>query len=208
MAKELDPNEILSREFEYAAQTAIQANEDRVRVFNYYLATVGTLFAASVFANLDDSAYVELFSFVIGGLAVLGFIFLLKLIKLRVAWRDSVCAMCQIKKYYIVHCDNQLEDAFRWKSESIPSVSKVYTIAFLMGLIIIILSSASAAGAVYFWGKATERVLTSWSIGVGVVSFGMQLIAWMVATRLNDQESKSKKNKIPAAKSDKKNKKN
>lgn len=29
----LDPNEILAREFDYAAQTAMQVNEDRVRVF-------------------------------------------------------------------------------------------------------------------------------------------------------------------------------
>ena len=85
MAKELDPNEILSREYEYDAQTAIQANEDRVRVFNYYLATAGTLLAASVFAKLDNSSYLGIFSLVIGGLACLGFIFVLKLIKLRVA---------------------------------------------------------------------------------------------------------------------------
>lgn len=190
MAEELDPNEILCREFEYAAQTAFQANEDRVRVFNYYLATVGTLFAASVFARLDINAYVKVFSLVIGGLAVLGFIFLLKLIKLRAAWKDSVCAMCQIKKYYIEHCDESLEEAFRWKKESIPSVSKIRSVAFLMGLIIMILSSASAAGAFYFWGEAAKKTWTTWSISVFVVICGVQLTVWLVTTRLIDQQYK------------------
>ncbi len=53
----LDPNEILSREFEYAAQTALQAYEDRARVFNYYLATAGTLIAGVVLLDLNNSTH-------------------------------------------------------------------------------------------------------------------------------------------------------
>ncbi|MGD2249676.1 MAG: hypothetical protein PVF58_14810 [Candidatus Methanofastidiosia archaeon] len=176
MVKELDPNEILCREFEYAAQSAFQANEDRVRVFNYYLATMGTMIAASVFADLTNSMYLEVFGLAIGILAILGFIFVLKLIKLRMSWKESVQAMCKIKEYYIENYDESLKKAFEWKSKTIPSVGKINSVAFLMGLIIMTLSSASAAGAVYFWGKALEKIWDSWSIKVGTIVFMGQIL--------------------------------
>lgn len=184
MVNKLDPNEILCREFDYAAQTAFQANEDRVRVFNYYLATMGTMIAASVFADLTNSMYLEVFSLAVGILAGLGFIFLLKLIKLRSAWQDSIQTMCRIKKFYIEKCDIPLENAFRWKNKTIPTAGKINSVAFLMGLIIMILSSASAGGAVYFWGKALERAWGSSSIKVGTIVFIGQLMVWLIVTRL------------------------
>jgi hypothetical protein len=192
MVKELDPNEILCREFEYAGQCAFQANEDRVRVFNYYLATMGTMIAASVFAVKTDSMYLEVFGLAIGILAVLGFIFVLKLIKLRASWKESVQAMCKIKKFYIKRCDESLEKAFEWEYNTIPSVGKIKSVAFLMGLIIMTLSSASAAGAVYFWSKALEKAWDSWSIGIGILVFIGQLMVWIIITRYIDKKSEKK----------------
>jgi hypothetical protein len=39
-------DELLAAEFDYIAQTAIQANEDRARVSSFYLIAVGSLVAA------------------------------------------------------------------------------------------------------------------------------------------------------------------
>jgi hypothetical protein len=182
MCKELDPNEILSREFEYAAQTAFQAHEDRVRVFNYYLATAGTLVATVVVVDLTNSTnLLAVFSLLFAGLALLGFGSFLQLIKLRLAWTDSVRAMCQIKEYYIRMCDElELTGAFRWKMETIPSVGKKWTVAFLMGLTTALLSSACACGAVLLWGLAATG--SPWSIQgalAGLSSLAAQLAVWL-----------------------------
>lgn len=186
---ELDPNKILSHEFNYAAQTAFQANEDRVRVFHYYLATVGTLIAASVLANSANDAYMKVFSLAMILLAFLGFIFLLKLIKLRTAWKDSVRAMCRIKKYYVKKHDG-LKEAFLWETDTIPTVGKLWSVAFLMSLIIAILSSGSAGGAVYFWGLATGRTWGMWALCAVAASFLGQISVWIAVTYVIDRDKK------------------
>ena len=42
----LEPEEIIAAEYEYIAQTAFQAHEDRARVSTFYLVSVGSLFGA------------------------------------------------------------------------------------------------------------------------------------------------------------------
>lgn len=183
--QELDPNEILSREFEYAAQTAFQANEDRVKVFNYYLATAGTMIAAAVLADLTNKVHLTVFGLAACGLAILGVVSMLKLVKLRLAWADSVRAMCQIKEYYIKMFDEiQLENAFRWKMETIPPTGKKWTVAFLMSLTIGALSSVAAGGAVLFWGlAATGNLWIIQSALLGFSSFVGQIAAWYYVCR-------------------------
>ena len=117
----LDPNEILAREFDYAAQTAMQANEDRVRVFNYYLVTAGTVIAAVALADTATPGQLAVFALLFGGLAVLGVLFALQLVKLRLAWTESVRAMCQIKGHYAAHAGSpELASAFHWTREDYP----------------------------------------------------------------------------------------
>jgi hypothetical protein len=73
-------------------------------------------------------------------------------------------------------------------------VGKINSVAFLMGLIIMTLSSASAAGAVYFWGKALEKIWDSWSIRAGIMVFMGQFLVWLITTRLIiDKDVKKKK---------------
>ena len=45
-ARSLDATAVLTAEFEYVAQSAFQANEDRARVTNFYIVSVGSLVAA------------------------------------------------------------------------------------------------------------------------------------------------------------------
>jgi len=180
MSNQLNPNTILSHEFEYAAQTAFQANEDRVRVFNYYLATAGTMIAASVLGDLSNDTHLTVFALAIAGLAFLGFISLLKLAKLRMAWADSVRAMCQIKKYYVETCgEAQLKEAFLWTGDTIPAVGKKWTVAFLMAVTIAVLSSASAGGVVLIRDLAVVGKMWVYKGAVvGFLSFVGQIAVW------------------------------
>ncbi|NQU31057.1 MAG: hypothetical protein HQ525_10360, partial [Anaerolineae bacterium] len=44
--KKFEVEEIVAEEYQYIAQTAFQANEDRARVTTFYLVSVGSLFGA------------------------------------------------------------------------------------------------------------------------------------------------------------------
>jgi hypothetical protein len=185
--RKLDSNEILAREFDYAAQVAFQAHEDRVRVFNHYLATTGTLIAAVVLGDLTNRTHLAIIGLMLGGLAILGFMSFLKLAKLRLAWIDSVHAMCQIKEHYMKTCEEAyLMRAFRWTKQTIPPVGKKWSVAFLMAFTICILNSTSLGGVVFFWGlAATSRFWIIQSVLAGLFGFAGQLVLWFLLSTVD-----------------------
>lgn len=140
----LNPNDILMREFDYASQTAFQANEDRVKVFSYYLGSATTLIAATIFPDFEKPLHLYIFMFLFLGFYILGVFSFLKIIKLRLAWTNSVIAMNEIKEFYIGKLSGiSLEAAFKWRMNSIPNVGKKWTIAFLMYIVTAFLASLS-----------------------------------------------------------------
>jgi hypothetical protein len=180
----LDPNEILSCEFEYAAQAAMQANEDRVRVFNYYLVTAGTVIAAVALAETTTSGQLTVFALLFAGLAVLGVLFGMQLVKLRLAWTESVRAMCQIKEHYATHAgSSELASAFRWSAKTIPAPGKKWSVAFLMALTVMLFSGACAGAAVFVAGLAAGGWWVAGAVIAGVLVFAAQVAAWALLTR-------------------------
>lgn len=177
---ELNPNIILSCEFNHAAETANRADEDRVKVFRYYLAIVGTLIVTLVLVDLANEFHLFIVGALFAGLVFLGFMSLLKLAKLRLAWIDSVKAMHQIKDYYIQKCgDIQLEKAFRWRNKTVPTSGKKWTVAFLMATTIAFLSGLSTGGVVFFWGLAVAgKTLILPIVFMGFFVFIGQLLIW------------------------------
>src|SRR5512138_1988293 len=90
---ELD--ELLAAEFDYIAQTAIQANEDRARVSSFYLIAVGSLVAAMFGTQFfDPNFFTRTVSVMFSGLFVLltllGTSTILQLARLRAAWYESM----------------------------------------------------------------------------------------------------------------------
>jgi len=66
---------------------------------------------------------------------VLGYVFFLKLIRLRQAHRESLIAMNKIKMFYIDQFKAQLpkiEKAFHWRLETIPAGEKFGNVTFLV----------------------------------------------------------------------------
>lgn len=155
----IDPNTILNAEYDYIIQTAMQANEDRARVSNYYLVAAGAAVAAIIGAGFDtpipSCVYIG-FSLLFIGLAIIGVLTLLQLARLRKAWRDSVVAMNQLKDYYIEHCKEiALEKAFAWRSATIPPATKRNSLAYLLALSVILIAGASLATAFVYLCLAT-----------------------------------------------------
>lgn len=130
---------MLLEEFNYAGVTAYQAMEDRARMFNLYLLLVGVLASGlgAVF-QLGGSARQYLLPVAVLLLlltGVLGYVFFLKLIRLRQAHRESLIAMNKIKMFYIDQFKAQhprLENVFHWRLETIPAGEKFGNVTFLV----------------------------------------------------------------------------
>ena len=156
----LNPNTILQAEFEYIATTATQSNEDRAKVTSFYFVTVGSLVAAIFGAQYIDQIYnangdprfVFLgFSLLFTVLAILGCLTVAQLARLRTAWRESVHAMNIIKEYYVKELGGTLDNAFLWKTGTIPPAYKPGSVANFLVYEVNILSGLIFSAAVFFF---------------------------------------------------------
>ena len=154
----LDLNAILIAEYNYIAQAAFQANEDRARVSNFYFVTAAAAVAAIVGAKIETAASPAVylgFSALFATLSAIGVLTLLQLARLRKAWTESAQAMGQIKQYYIDHFkDFHIEEAFAWSSRTIPPSGKRSSVAFLLALSVMIVDAVTAATAVAYFSLA------------------------------------------------------
>ena len=173
----LDPTEILQAEFEYIAQTATQANEDRAKVASFYFVTVGSLMAAILgtqFLSQEGESLKGVFlgfSVLFVFLTLLGYFTLLQLARLRTAWLDSARAMNQIKEYCIEHSEGALAEAFRWREKTLPKAFKINSVANYLAVEVALLSGLIFGVAVYFFqrGIGYTNVLWILTIGLGII---------------------------------------
>ena len=161
------PDDILIAEYEYIADTAQQANEDRSRVASFYLVSVGSIVAAILgtqFAKDNLKSVSVAFSILFFVLTLLGALTIAQLARLRAAWHESIQAMNQIKDFYIKKFP-ETEPAFKWRIRTIPPTDKPYSIANLIALEVALLGALTTAAAFYFILFALGEVtLLSWMI--------------------------------------------
>jgi hypothetical protein len=145
---EMEPG-ILAAEFEYIAQTAFQANEDRARASEFFLISFGTLLAAVLttqFTEVDARFLYRLFIILFSVVAVWGALTILQLCRLRQAWLESVRAMNTIKDA-MIDKSPAMQDYFRWRTPTIPKAYKPWSVGFLLALQVAMVSGV-AMGAV------------------------------------------------------------
>jgi hypothetical protein len=152
--KHLDASDILGLEFGYAHATASEAMQDRHTMINFYLVVTGVI-ASGVVAVLGQEAGLPKAAgtVLLWLLCGVGWLYFLKLIRLRQAWHDSAQAMNRIKDFYIHHAEDfepdVLRSAFRWKAETLPPPDKPWTVFFYSAMLIGFLDSVAyvAGGA-------------------------------------------------------------
>lgn len=173
------PDEILVAEFNYIAQTAFQANEDRARVSSFYVVTVGSLIVAILstqFINVQVISVYLAFGYLFLFLALMGILTLLQLARLRRAWYESITAMNQIKDFYIQRNPGfDLEKAFAWRTATIPQKSKKNSISFLLSIEVCCIGAASLGTGLFFVLSAEGITAWFWAVLGGLVFFGFQL---------------------------------
>ena len=175
-------DELLAAEFNYIAQTAIQANEDRARVSSFYLIAVGSLVAAMFGAQYIDTTFLSidvniLFSGLFLLLTLMGTSTIMQLARLRSAWYESALAMNQLKDY-MMNQNATLKQAFRWKTSTLPSKYKKDSISYYQAVEVALISGLMLGAAIFFFQQATLS-LGSFSLilstVIGIASVFVQL---------------------------------
>lgn len=138
--------DVLKLEFEYARLTASEAMRDRHTMVNFYLLAFGVI-ATGVLAILSRDADLpqSIGTVLLWILCAVGWLYFLKIIRLRQAWHESARAMNQIKEFLIQHDQHfepdELRLAFRWQAHTLPSADKPWTVFFYSALLIALLDS-------------------------------------------------------------------
>lgn len=185
---ELD--ELLAAEYNYIAQTAIQAHEDRARISSFYLIAVGSLVAALLGTQFfDPRSPSRDVSLMFGGvftlLTLLGTSTIVQVARLRAAWYESALAMNQLKDY-MMEQNQSLVKAFRWQTSTLPGKTKKTSLSYYQAVEIALISGLMFSVAVLFFQRAFWSVsLLTWSISVtaGGLSVLVQLYAYRLALK-------------------------
>lgn len=173
----LNADEILTAEFNYIAQTAFQANEDRARVTNFYLVTIGS-FVAAVFGLQVEAFQVAQvyasFGILFAVLSAAGLLTLLQLVRLREAWFESAGAMNRLKRYYIARVERRdLAEAFAWMT--LPPRYKPRSIAHMLAVQVALLAGVASGASLIFFGLALGRWLLLPAFLLGIVAIYGQM---------------------------------
>jgi hypothetical protein len=182
---ELD--ELLAAEFDYIAQTAIQANDDRARVSSFYLIAVGSLVAALLGTQLfDPDKFTEAIKLGFSGtfilLTLLGTSTIMQLGRLRSAWHESMLAMNQIKDF-AMRQSPELVQAFRWKTSTLPRKFKISSVSYYQAIEVSLISGLMFGAAVFFFLMAVFNIqILHWVIaivaGLGMLFLQLRIYKW------------------------------
>ena len=153
---ELD--ELLAAKFNYIAQTATQAFEDRARISSFYLIAVGSLVAALFGTQLfEPEQFTQSVKFMFSGLflllTLLGASTVMQLAQLRSAWHESMMAMNQIKDFAMKQSP-ELASAFRWKTSTLPAKYKRGSVSYYQPLEVAMIGGLMFGTATYFTQQA------------------------------------------------------
>ena len=177
---ELD--ELLAAEYQYIAQTANQANEDRARVSSFYLIAVGSLFAGLFGTQFfDTNSPSQTVSIMFGGLFILltllGVSTIMQLARLRAAWHESMLAMNQLKDFMISQ-NSDLSQAFRWKTSTLPSKYKMNSVSYYQAVEVALIGGLMFGAGIFFLQQAFFKLNTlHWVISIitGALTVLLQL---------------------------------
>ena len=185
-ALSIDPEDMLSAEFAYIAETAAQAHEDRTSVISFFLIAVGSPLAAFFSTELlGSSNFVVtygLFSGLFFVLTVVGTTTILQLARLRAAWYESMLAMNHMKEFIIQHSEFDISGAFRWRVSTAPEKFNVNSVNFYQAIEVAILSGLLFAACIFFLlnGLRVSNQVLIWilSVGLGTLNIWFQMILY------------------------------
>jgi hypothetical protein len=184
----IDISQLLAAEYAYIAQTAAEAHEDRARVSSFYLVAVGSLVAAIFGAQVfDRGAFTPVSAALLGILftllTFLGTSTIIQLARLRQAWYDSMKAMNKIKEFAMKH-NPELEEAFLWKSSSLPKPNKKKSISFYQVFEVSVISGLMLGAAIFFFLLSKHPIVETYHwIAAAAGSIALVMVELIVYKR-------------------------
>jgi hypothetical protein len=193
----LDPADILGKEYVYAQNTASEAMRDRHTMIQFYLVLVSVIatgVTAVIREGLDSSWLVG--TVLMWLLLSIGWLYFLKVIRLRQAWHESARTMNQIKEFYIYYSKNFegniLRSAFRWHSYTLPKPEKPWTLFFLSAMTISFVDSvAFVVGGILLSipnVRSSPLLVIGSLIPLGLAFLGFHV--WLYSAFLTEQSAK------------------
>lgn len=202
--RKLSAQSLLTWEFEYVRITASEAMSVRQDVINHFLIAT-TLIGAGVLAVFTadprDHVPMQLGTILFWLLPVLGWIYFLKLVRLRQAWHESASYMNHIKHYYIEHTadvpPSSFREAFLWQSHTLPAANKPLTVFHYSALLIAMVNStAFVAGSLLlgYDGCSGSLIfepscLCYLHIGLGIVLFFFHMLMYRLFLKIKPEGS-------------------
>jgi hypothetical protein len=183
-------DELLAAEFDYIAQTAAQATEDRARVSSFYLIAVGSLIAA-IFSTqfLELRSLPKTVNLIFSGLffllTLLGTSTILQLARLRAAWYESMLAMNQLKDY-MINENKSLAKAFRWQNNTLPPKYRTNSVSYFQATEAALISALMLSTGMFFFLQAFSTTgFLHWSMAIlaGILTFFLQLNVYKQALK-------------------------
>ena len=183
----IDPEDLLTAEFEYIAQTAEQANEDRTSVISFFLIAVGSPLAAlfsteALKLEIESKSVSFLFSGLFFILTFLGTSTILQLARLRGAWYESMLAMNHMKEFLIKNSDFDISGAFLWRATTAPKRFKINSVNFYQAAEVAILSGLLFAACIFFLlqglngtTESSQNIILGLSIVLGLLNIWFQI---------------------------------
>ena len=157
----LDLDELLAAEYDYIAQTANQANEDRARVSSFYLIAVGSLLAAMFGTQLFDPGFYSInvnlmFSGLFMLLTLLGTSTIMQLAQ----------AMNQLKDF-MVSQNESLTNAFRWTTNTLPPRYKTNSVSYYQAAEVALIGGMMFGASTFFLQQAFFSISPlNWTLSV------------------------------------------
>ncbi len=176
--------DILKMEFEYGRLTASEAMRDRHTMVNFYLLAFGVI-ATGVLGILSRGADLpeSIGTLLLWILCAVGWLYFLKIIRLRQAWHESARAMNQIKEFFILHDQHfepdELRPAFRWQAHTLPSPDKPWTVFFYSALLIALLDSMAYVLGAALLDLSLSSIVPGVDIGPYLL-FGMGFLTFHI----------------------------
>lgn len=182
LPRPVELDELLAAEFNYIAQTATQANEDRARVSSFYLIAVGSLVAALFGTQLfEPNQFTQTVKLMFSGLffllTMLGGSTVMQLAQLRSAWYESMLAMNQLKDFAMKQ-NPELANAFRWKTSTIPIKYKKKSVSYYEAMEVSMIGGLMFGTATFFLQQAFFSVsILTWLLCIllGVLAVLVQM---------------------------------
>jgi hypothetical protein len=113
----------------------------------------------------------------------IGWLYFLKLIRLRQAWYDGAKTMNRIKEFCIQHTrefdPDVLRSAFRWRAETLPAPDKPWTVFFYSAALIGLLDSVAYVAGGALLGLTAIRASSLLVLGP-LALFGLAFFAFHV----------------------------